>query len=73
MTILRRKASLFLVTFAVLGFAFGCGKRHVNLNPASSVPAVTAAAVLDIFVTAEDSGDVTQPTGQEVLRQTVTG
>ncbi|MGA7301341.1 MAG: hypothetical protein WA261_00625 [Candidatus Sulfotelmatobacter sp.] len=45
----------------------------MNLNPASSVPAVTAAAVLDIFVTAEDSGDVTQPTGQEVLRQTVTG
>ncbi|MFY9789948.1 MAG: anti-sigma factor [Candidatus Sulfotelmatobacter sp.] len=139
MTILRRKTSLFLVTFAVLGFAFGCGKKHVNLNPASSVPAATASAVLthdsngntivdlkvkhlakpenltppksvyvvwiqprggapikqgqlevnnnlegefkspttyktfDIFVTAEDSGDVTQPTGQEVLRQAVTG
>ena len=133
------QTKLCLLVLAALVFAVGCGKKHVTMNPASSVPAASASAVLthdsngntivdlkvkhlakpenltppksiyvvwiqprggaplkqgqlqvndklegefkspttyktfDIFVTAEDSGDVSQPTGQEVLRQTVTG
>lgn len=137
--VVRPRTRLVLPACAMLVLAVACGKKHVNLNPASSVPAASASAVLthdsngntivdlkvknlakpqnltppkavyvvwiqprggapikqgqlevnnklqgefkspttyktfDIFVTAEDSGDVAQPTGQEVLRQAVTG
>ena len=139
MKILRKEKRFYFLVCAVLAVTVGCGKKHVNLNPASSVPAASATAVLthdsngntivdlkvknlakpenltppesvyvvwiqprggapikqgqlevnnklegefkspttyktfDIFVTAENSGQVSQPTGQEVLRQVVTG
>ncbi|MGA8618967.1 MAG: hypothetical protein WB660_10690 [Candidatus Sulfotelmatobacter sp.] len=45
----------------------------MNDNLEGEFKAPTTYKTFDTFVTAEDSGDVTQPTGQEVLRQTVTG
>jgi hypothetical protein len=129
---------LLLAALAIVPTS-ACGKKHVNLNPATSVPAATATAELthddngntlvdlkvkhlakpenlspprsvyvvwiqpsgatpikqgqlqvnsnlegefktpttyksfEIFVTAEDSAMVNQPTGQEVLRQRVSG
>lgn len=137
--VVRSCTQLVLPICALLVFATACGKKHVNLNPASSVPAASATAVLtsdsngntiidlkvknlakpenltppksvyvvwiqprggapikqgqlqvnnklqgefkspttyktfDVFVTAEDSGAVDHPTGQEVLRQAVAG
>lgn len=134
---MRATLSVFFSGFLLISAA--CGKRHVTLNPSSSVPAASATAQLtqdkngntivdlkvkhlakpenltpprsvyvvwiqpsgsaplkqgqlnvdsnlngefkspttyksfDIFVTAEDSGSVTQPSGQEVLRQNVRG
>lgn len=133
------QTKICLLVIGLLGFAIGCGRKHVNMSPASSVPAASATATLthdsngntivdlkvknlakpenltppksvyvvwiqprggepikqgelrvndklqgefkapttnktfDIFVTAEDSANVDHPTGQEVLRQTVTG
>jgi len=139
MKCVREEVKLCILIFSVLLFSFACGKKHVNLNPASSVPAASASATLshdsngntivdlkvknlakpenltpprsvyvvwiqprggnpikegelqvnnnlqgefkapttyksfDIFVTAENSANIEQPTGQEVLRQMVTG
>ncbi len=49
------------------------GQLQVNSNLEAEFKTPTTYKSFDIFVTAEDSSMVTQPTGQEVLRQTVTG
>jgi len=47
------------------------GQLQVNSNLEAEFKTPTTYSSFDIFVTAEDSPMVTQPTGQEVLRQTV--
>lgn len=49
------------------------GQLQVNDKLGGEFKSPTTYKTFDIFVTAEGSGDVTQPTGQEVLRQVVTG
>jgi hypothetical protein len=49
------------------------GQLQVNSNLEAEFKSPTTYKSFDIFVTAEDSALVTQPTGQEVLRQTVSG
>lgn len=47
------------------------GQLQVNSNLETEFKTPTTYRAFDIFVTAEDSPRVTQPTGQEVLRQSV--
>jgi len=49
------------------------GQLEVNSNLEAEFETPTTYNSFEIFVTAEDSSMVTQPTGQEVLRQTVSG
>lgn len=48
------------------------GQLLVNSNLEGEFKSPTTYKAFDIFVTAEDSSSVTQPKGEEVLRQTVT-
>ena len=49
------------------------GQLTVNDNLEAEFRTPTTYKTFQIFVTAEDSASVTSPTGQEVLRQAVTG
>ena len=48
------------------------GQLQVNSNLEGEFKSPTTYKTFEIFVTAEDSSEVTQPSGQEVLRQAVT-
>jgi hypothetical protein len=47
------------------------GQLNVSKNLDGEFKTVSPYKKFDIFVTAEDAGNVTSPTGQEVLRNTV--
>ena len=47
------------------------GTLSVNENLEGSLSGTTPAQVFDVYVTAEDSGNVQHPSGPEVLRTTV--
>jgi predicted small lipoprotein YifL len=49
------------------------GQLQLNDNLEGEFKSPTTYKSFDIFVTAEDSASATEPTGTEVLRQTVTG
>lgn len=49
------------------------GQLTVNDNLEAEFKTPTTYKSFEIFVTAEDSASVTRPTGQEVLRQQITG
>jgi hypothetical protein len=49
------------------------GQLEVNSNLEGEFKTPTTYRSFEIFVTAEDSSSVTQPTGLEVLRQSVSG
>ena len=49
------------------------GQLQVNSNLEGEFKSPTTYKTFEIFVTAEDASSVTQPQGQEVLRQNVTG
>lgn len=53
------------------GAAVNQGKLQVSRDLEAEFRAPTALKNFDIFVTAEDNPEASQPTGQEVLRQTV--
>ncbi|HZQ23508.1 MAG TPA: hypothetical protein VFA89_12000 [Terriglobales bacterium] len=54
------------------GAATNEGELRVNDNLQAEFKTPTTYKTFDIFVTAEDNASATQPTGPEVLRQTVT-